>query len=663
MSVSSTKTRLVNPFPGLRPFQEGEEHFFFGREKQTDTLVDKLKHTRFLAVIGSSGSGKSSLVNCGLLNALRGGSMSGAGSTWRVACCRPAGQPIRSLANALASPDVLFNNFDSSSLALDDIIDSNLRMSSRGIVDVFEQSRQKPNANLLVIVDQFEELFRYAADDVSGFGQPDTSRIEAAEFIKLLLAAHQQTAQPIYIVLTMRSDFLGDCTQFDSLAEAINLSQYLIPRMSRDERRLAISGPVGVGGGKIDPVLLTRLVNDLGDDPDQLSILQHALNRIWVRWVTLDRLQDPLTLAHYSSIGSMKSALDLHAEKAFGELANQREQLIAERLFKALTDKATDPRGVRRPTSVAVLCELTGASIDELTSVIDKFRTPTRSFLMPPYTQTLTPDTIIDISHESLMRMWKRLIVWASEEAESTHIYQRLTTTAMLHANAQAGLWRDPDLQLALEWRAHNEPGPTWAARIGPGFEQALTFLDESRVASDQEADEANRRAEQDRELAQSKAIASEQGQRLEAQAQAARKQQQLLWLVAGGLIFTIVAAFAINSSIKESNRLEVSETQLQTAEMESNTILNTTLSLLKQNQIIKEDTPTSSEFTNSTESILLLLELNSQGYQSKPRPLLPGGSIDVKGYVNQIWLTREVPSGKLYEVGTLNESGAPITL
>jgi hypothetical protein len=107
---------------------------------------------------------------------------------------------------------------------------------------------------------------------------------EDAAFVNLMLEVAQQQTRPIFVVMTMRSDFLGDCTQFPGLAEAINAGQYLVPRMTRDERRAAIEGPVRVGGAQIAPVLLTRLVNDVGDNPDQLSILQHALNRTWARW-------------------------------------------------------------------------------------------------------------------------------------------------------------------------------------------------------------------------------------------------------------------------------------------------------------------------------------------------------------------------------------------
>ena len=156
-------------------------------------------------------------------------------------------------------------------------------------------------------------------------------------------------------------------------------------------------------------MLLTRLVNDVGDNPDQLSILQHALNRTWARWQDEGDDKEPLDLRHYEAIGTMAHALDQHAEEAYARARRRRRQRICEKLFKALTDKATDPRGVRRPTSLRDLCALADATEAEVAEVIDVFRDPSRSFLMPPAGEALAGESVIDISHESLMRVWRRL--------------------------------------------------------------------------------------------------------------------------------------------------------------------------------------------------------------------------------------------------------------
>ncbi|MGA2411206.1 MAG: hypothetical protein ABSG46_12560 [Candidatus Binataceae bacterium] len=480
----------ANPFPGLRPFHEDEEYLFFGRESQVDAMVNILAATRFLTVAGTSGSGKSSLVNCGLRPALHGGLMAQAGTSWRMAQFRPGSDPMHAMARALAENGVLFRDHQAGAMTLTAIVDATLRMSKLGLIDLYQQANLGEDVNLLVVVDQFEELFRYRQ---LGAGQPENVSEAAFAFVNLLLEAKAQAAYPIYVVLTMRSDFLGDCTHFPGLAEAINVGQYLVPRMTRDERRAAIYGPIGVGGAAIAPVLLTRLVNDVGDNPDQLSILQHALNRTWARWENESGGVGPLGLEHYEAIGTMAHALDQHAETAYAELHSARERWLCEKLFKALTDKATDPRGVRRPTTLGALCALTDAAPAELATVIDVFREPSRSFLMPPAGEALAAETVIDISHESLMRVWQRLDKWADEEAQSAQSYRRLADSAVLHAAEKASLWRDPELQLALDWRRQSQPNETWALRYHPGFTLAMRFLTQS--AEVREAERAAERA------------------------------------------------------------------------------------------------------------------------------------------------------------------------
>src|SRR5256885_86820 len=107
---------------------------------------------------------------------------------------------------------------------------------------------------------------------------------QTAAFVNLLLTASAQAECPIYVTITMRSDYLGDCSEIPGLAEAVNEGEYLIPRLGRDQKRDAIEKPIGVGGAKIAPLLVQRLLNDVGDDPDQLPVLQHALMRMWETW-------------------------------------------------------------------------------------------------------------------------------------------------------------------------------------------------------------------------------------------------------------------------------------------------------------------------------------------------------------------------------------------
>ncbi|MBV9926750.1 MAG: hypothetical protein JOZ96_17155 [Acidobacteria bacterium] len=492
LTTSAETATPVNPFPGLRAFEFDESHLYFGRDGQSGQLIRKLAATRFVAVVGTSGSGKSSLVRAGLLPDLYGGYMASAGSHWRVALLRPGNDPLGNLARALSAEDVFGSDIEENARIQAAITEATLRRGGLGLVESVAQQRMPSNENLLVVVDQFEELFRFAR--VSGSEQ---YRYEAAAFVKLLLEAARQRGHAVYVVITMRSDFLGDCSQFWDLPEAINEGQYLIPRMTRDQREEAIAGPVAVCGGRIEPRLVNRLLNDVGDNPDQLPILQHALMRTWESWKDDHAEGEALDLRHYESIGTMAGALSLHADEAFEELSGERRRL-AEKFFKALTEKGEDNREVRRPTVLGDLCVLSGASLEEAAAVLEVFRREGRSFLTPPADVALAADSLIDISHESLIRNWKRLKEWVDAESQSAQIYTRLAQTAVLYERGQAGLWRDPDLQLALDWREQTRPTAAWGQRYHPAFDSAMRFLDESVAARDAAllAEEQKRRRE-----------------------------------------------------------------------------------------------------------------------------------------------------------------------
>ena len=473
-----------NPFPGLRPFEPDEDYLFFGREKQVDELLRRLGATRLLSVIGASGTGKSSLVRCGLIPSLYGGFMSKAGSSWRVAILRPGEDPIGALAAALGAPGVLGweGELETTNPVL---LEATLRRGTRGLIDAVRMAHLPPEDNLLVFIDQFEELFRFRRS-----GAIPNSRDEAALFVKLLLEAARQHEAPVHTVLTMRSDYIGECAEFLGLPEAVSSGQYLTPRLSRDELRSAITGPVAVARGQIAPRLVTRLLNDVGDDPDQLSVLQHALMRTWDEWRRAGA--GAMDIEHYEAVGGMRNALSLHAEEAFVEAAAATSPELVSRMFKALTDTTSDARGIRRPTSVEQLSAVCDASEAAIQFAVEAFRAPGRSFLTPPAATPLNSRSVIDISHESLMRCWTRLMAWTDEERASAQMYNRVSQASAWFDEGAGGLWRDPELELGLQWRARNRPTPAWALRYNARFDRAMEFLDRSarersRILAEQE--------------------------------------------------------------------------------------------------------------------------------------------------------------------------------
>jgi tetratricopeptide (TPR) repeat protein len=483
-----------NPFPGLRPYGPDEEHLFFGREKEVEAILRRLRMHRFLPVIGTSGCGKSSLVRSGLIPALESGMMTTAGSSWRMAVMRPGEDPIGHLAAALDEPGVLGEAGGELASTNRVLLEATLRRGSLGLVAAVKQAHLSADDNVLILVDQFEELFRFRRSR-----QIENSRDEAVAFVKLLLEAARQTPVPIYVVLTMRSDFIGDCMDYPGLPEAINESHYLVPRMTRDALRSVITGPIAVAGGKIAPRLVLRLLNDLGDNQDELPLLQHVLMRMWNHWQRHGAPEQPMDIENYTAVGTLREALSQHAEEAYSEVGDETAQRSTERLFKALTDTFTDARGIRRPTSVADLAAICEIPEAQVVRIVEVFRREGRSFLMPPPPVPITARTIVDISHESLMRGWTRLITWAQEERRAAGIYARLSREASYFAEGSAALWDDPELELGLRWRQENRPTAAWARRFDDNFGPALAFLDLS--ANERTRQRARRRAARLRRL------------------------------------------------------------------------------------------------------------------------------------------------------------------
>jgi len=544
---------ILNPYVGLRPFESKESHLFFGRREQSADLLDKLERTRFLAVVGSSGCGKSSLIRAGLIPLVQAGFLVDDRDTWLTGVMKPGDRPLYHLARAICS--VLDNEPDSEEIErFHDIISIE---GAQAIVDRLSPVLSQTRACLLLLVDQFEEIFRFAQNS-----DPD----EAAFFVTILLDLASQTHEPVYSVLTMRSDFIGDCDQFQGLPEAMNHSQYLVPRMTREQQREAIIGPAAIAGSDMPHDLVQRVLNDMSNDPDQLPVMQHALMRTWDAWCDDNSEEDEdtqaidvPTIAHYESIGTLSKALSMHANSIYENLVHKD---LAMRVFKALTDQGTDGRGIRRATQMADIYAITGVINDDtpeitgiplknnpyhlsdVNQIIDTFRQPGCSFLMPSIYVPLHSEVVIDISHESLMRVWDRMEQWVSDENQSVRDYRRLSETALRYQKGSANYLRDPELQLYQKWYETQQPNGAWARQYHSlqeeerkTFEKSIDFLNESIVNQTKEI-EAKERADNERLELEKKALLAEQKNRYQ--------KRILVAVIIGFFIAMGISGFAV---------------------------------------------------------------------------------------------------------------------
>ncbi|KPA17658.1 repeat-containing protein, partial [Candidatus Magnetomorum sp. HK-1] len=357
---------------------------------------------------------------------------------------------------------------------------SNLRRGKKGLLSICGNKGINKNNALLIVVDQFEEIFRFRKENID----------EAESFVNLLIESAQQETLPIYIIITMRSDFLGHCSKFQDLPQTINDSQYLVPRLYREQLQQVIEAPAQLCGGNVSTELVNVLLNEIDPDLDLLPILQHALMCMWKLANATDKKE--LNLNIYESIGTLDNALSKHADRVYNSLTDE-QQRIAEIVFKALCHSSDYQQDVRRPVSIAEISKIAKKNKKEIIQVVDVFRESDINIITPSSKIILDEDDFIDISHESLIRQWQTLDKWVKEEAKSAKIYQLLEKTAKRNRNKEAALYRNPDLKIALDWKSKYNPTKEWADRYGKDFKLAMDFLDESKVKNDEEEKKAKK--------------------------------------------------------------------------------------------------------------------------------------------------------------------------
>ncbi|MBE2222244.1 MAG: ATP-binding protein, partial [Anaerolineae bacterium] len=456
------------PYLGLQYFTEADADHFFGRELLTAQVIKRLYDERFLAVIGASGSGKSSLVRAGVVPALRraepladGSPLPANSSQWLMRLMTPTAHPLDALAAVLTQ--------DSESVTAVIDMQSALSQNNRALTLAAQQRLAKQNSpRLLLVIDQFEEIFTLCR-------QPD----ERKAFIdNLVTAVNPEDNQPITILITLRADFYAQCAQDDNLRRLVSQQQEYIGAMSREELARAIVQPAALGNWRIQEGLVEQMLDDVGDEPGALPLLSHALLETWVR-----RRGRTMTLSGYRESGGVRGAIAQTAETIFQQRLTPEQQPIARMIFVRLTELGESVDGetpdTRRRAAFSELITRT-TDPDMLNAVLDIL---TQSRLVT--TDLLPPDEtkVVEVSHEALIREWPTLRHWLDEDRESLIRQRQLTDDVndWLKLDRDAGaLYRGVRLQQMQTW-AHSFPEPLSAE------EQA--FLDASQTAVQAEAE------------------------------------------------------------------------------------------------------------------------------------------------------------------------------
>jgi WD40 repeat protein/energy-coupling factor transporter ATP-binding protein EcfA2 len=444
----------VCPYRGLQVFEEEHAEFFFGRDADVQRLLELLKTGRFLAVLGPSGSGKSSLVRAGLVPAIRRGALPGS-DDWQVTILKPGADPLAALGGHVVD---LFP-----AGAIHDTVDR-LGSDERTLHLAVGQGmlRSPEEERVLLVVDQFEEVFTLCRDE-------DQRRA----FIANLLHAGLNPGGRSVVVMTMRADFYPKVSLYPELAQAVSASDFLAWPMEEWALAQSIEEPAREVGLELEEGLADQILSDLREAPGALPLMEHALLELWER-----RRGTMLTLEAYRQIGGVEGALARRADEVYSSLS-PTEQSMARRVLLRLTQPGEGTEDTRRRASMT---ELTGRA-EEREAVERVVGALTDARLLTAGTDAESKEQWVDVSHEALIRGWPRLRGWLEEDRAGLRTHRRLTEAAQEWDRLE----RDPD---ALHRGARLAEATEWAER-NP---QALNELEEEFLRESAEAEERAKR-------------------------------------------------------------------------------------------------------------------------------------------------------------------------
>ena len=529
------------PYKGLNYFDESDADLFVGREALAAKLTERVlsltatsssPKTRFLAIVGASGSGKSSLVRAGVVPALRWNKKS---SHWQIHILTPTAHPLESLASSLTG--------DSGSvLATSTLMDDLLRDPRSLQIFVKRQLPQENHPCALLVIDQFEELFALCR-----------SEAEQASFIGNLLTAASEMAGPVIVLITLRADFYAHCANYVRLREALSENQEYIGAMNDEELRRAIEEPAQRGRWELEPGLVDLLLHDVGHEPGALPLLSHALYETWQR-----RRGRVLTLSGYASSGGVRGAIAETAEAIFADQFSGEQRAIARKIFLRLTELG-DENSAADTRRRATFNELILKPEEEVaTHAVLKALADARLII--------TSEDSAEVAHEALIREWPTLRGWLEENRDGLCLHRQLTEAALEWAEMR----RTPDILYR-------------GARLAQAREWAVTQTDEMNelehefLASSIEASEsevAEREAQRQRELDAAHKLAEAEKQRAEMESQRAEEQihtagqlrKRALYLAGAFVVALAMALTALFFSARARQAAITAQTQRQIA-------------------------------------------------------------------------------------------------
>lgn len=504
-STDNTRT----PYVGLRPFQEDDAEFFLGRDNLKDLLLQKVKEEAFIAVIGSSGSGKSSLILSGLLPELKNRGLS-KGESWYYVVMKPGKRPLNELARALHQ---LLGGHPNKVLELQKIIALGKPDLPNIISSQVEEAR-KINSHFILVIDQFEELWTLQTSEAKS--NMVFAKQEQEAFIRLILS--NTASSSLTVIISMRADFFHCAIDNPQLAEVIHAQGIIVSSMHPEELRQVIELPAKRCGVEFESGLVEELVLQVKGRPGALPLLEYTLLELWKK-----RSGEEISWDAFRVLGGIEGALASRADTILTTYYTIQQQKDLRRLLLRLVQLGDGAPATRRRVPLKDLVSV-GDSLGNTQELLGPL---IEERLLTTGQDAVTGEEIVELSHEALIQAWPTFTKWLEDAREDLRLQLQLENDVrdwIGHEKNDDYLWGGVRLARIQEWVTRTQPH--------------LNEKDQSFLKACYERNEALERQKEatfQRELKQTKARADEQ-------ARSAKRLRGLLVLAA---ILFLVAVYA----------------------------------------------------------------------------------------------------------------------
>ena len=580
------------PYKGLNYFDEADTDLFVGREALTAKLTDRLlsltsnrlpHETRFLAVIGASGCGKSSLIRAGIVPSLRWNKTS---SNWHIHILTPTAHPLESLAESLTREGI--------SVSMTANLMDDLARDARALhLFARRELRSEKDSRLLLVVDQFEELFAVCCSDE-----------EKTSFVGNLLTAASEADGPTVVLITLRADFYAHCADHPQLREVLTNHQEYIGSMTSDELRRAIEEPAGRGRWEFEPGLVELMLHDVGNEPGALPLLSHALLETWQR-----RRGRMMTLGGYASSGGVRGAIAETAESVFSDQFTKEQQILARRIFLRLTELGdnTSTGDTRRQAKMKELilkpedAELTRADLEALADA----------------RLVTTTEDAVEVAHEALIREWPTLRSWLEDNREALRLHKSFTAASLEWSavNRQVDmLFRGARLTQTREWAETHAEDMNDLER---------DFLTASIQNSEREM--AEREAQHQRELEAARKLAETEKARAQEQALSIKQLHKRAVYLFAVLAFAVMAAIVAGVFANQNGTLASTNASIAATAQAESAARATHQAIAEENFTRAESQRLAAEAnvllkSNGSPELIALLSIHAMNMQYSPQ-------------------------------------------